>query len=1280
MKLVKYYASAAVLLLASLVATQANSVLTTWSFDNLAVATNASPAPSGGFGSAGLVGLNSADVLLQAGSSTGAANSWRVTGTGANGWTTNSAIGTRGARFAASTLGYYSVKVSFDVYATADAQANLLVQYTTDGTIWNNATIASVATVGVVTNNADTNQTTVIGSYLRLGSGWNNGVVVDLSGISGVANNANFAVRMVNASTGANCVNTTGAIFSNNTGTWAFDNVVIQGVSFDTLAGWTFESYGTSGFVPNPIPEFGSGNAKGIGFDTSYAFSDGTVGSTNKPDTLVQAGSSTPNGTICWRLRGAGPGNGWHSSAPIGAQGAEFAVNTVNYSNILVTFDMYFTSQSEAKMCVLYTTDNWATTNNASSLAYGANPTFIFTNSAGPNFSSETVTGTYFWQNVGQGWYNNLVVDFTGVPGVDNNPNFAFRIVNAATGADCVAYNGGSYNNSSGNARFDNVTVGGTFNGSLPPDITYDATATVDRPFTNTFVDDVVWRSKIGSIYVNGSLLTNTAYTKNTAGQIVFNPTNSVLLQSAGVKIIVINATNYSSEKITQPISPGLATRLAISTQPAAPSASGGTLTVNPVITISDKYGNGTTNPYANVVVSAGVSNSTAWKLAGSTNQAAINGVAIFTNLSATVTGSSAVTGAAITFTISGYAPLAVTNSVNFNIGAPPTAFSRGNLAVVQVDTVANVNNSTFSIIEVRPSVSRQTTPVSITPISATGTNALRLNASASVGKLTLSDDGTLVSFVGFADESSATPDQGFTLDRAVGTLNYTNQFNKPFSYTSQSLGGSAGRSCATLDNINWLVADKGGLYINSLLWSLNNNVVIRTFGGIPYVQTQKTASGSPIPVVYALNMSGPDTINNAVPNNLLTDPIAVDFYIITSNNVPSVMYILDQVSATVGIIKKYSWVNDINFGWQWNASGTFTNGNGGDSLFATTNGSGGVYLFYTTGGGGTAGNSIVRLTDSAGYNAPITIVSSNVIYTAASTATIKGLTFVPQQTAYAVQLIPPPVLITQTVASVSSIFSITNAPDDSAWRAAITSVTVNGSTLPPAAYNRTIAGRIAFDPAQSALLQTPGVKTIAFYATGYGSNTVSQSLAIGAPAKLGITTQPTAPVANGLALAAQPVVVVQDIYGNTITTATSNILAQVGSGTWTLGGTTTRAAVAGVATFTGLTASSVAAVNGATIQFTSAGLTSVTSSTFNIPSPQPSNITGAAITGGKFKLGFTNSPGLTFSVLATNSLTAPRATWPVIGQAVEGPAGQYNFTNSAPVTNSPLFFLIRQP
>jgi hypothetical protein len=60
----------------------------------------------------------------------------------------------------------------------------------------------------------------------------------------------------------------------------------------------------------------------------------------------------------------------------------------------------------------------------------------------------------------------------------------------------------------------------------------------------------------------------------------------------------------------------------------------------------------------------------------------------------------------------------------------------------------------------------------------------------------------------------------------------------------------------------------------------------------------------------------------------------------------------------------------------------------------------------------------------------------------------------------------------------------------------------------------------------------------------------------------------------------------------------------------------------------------------------------------------------------------FTNAPGLSFSILATNNVTAPRATWPVIGTAVENPAGSgnYQFTDPNPATNSTRFYILRQP
>jgi hypothetical protein len=179
------------------------------------------------------------------------------------------------------------------------------------------------------------------------------------------------------------------------------------------------------------------------------------------------------------------------------------------------------------------------------------------------------------------------------------------------------------------------------------------------------------------------------------------------------------------------------------------------------------------------------------------------------------------------------------------------------------------------------------------------------------------------------------------------------------------------------------------------------------------------------------------------------------------------------------------------------------------------------------------------------------------------------------------------------------------------------------------------------------------------------------------------ITKQPTAPAADGGLLAAQPIVVVKDSLGNTVTnnvsiTAAPALPAPI---TWTLGGTKTITTSGGTATFAGLTAFSTNSVAGAAIKFTTGSLSVTNTSLFNIPAPIQSTLGGASVASGKMAFTFTNSTGLSFSILATNDLTAPVATWPVVGAAVESPAGSgnYTYTNSAP-TNSALYFILRQP
>ncbi len=1119
----KFIALVVAFSLASVAATQAQTTLTAWTFDNLAIGINSSPQPSTGLGTASALGMNNSyndtnsisdpDIQSLVGSSSGGANCWRIrgfstiNGSRGNGWSTNAPVGTQGAQFSGSTFGYYKIKLSFDVYATADAEANLQVQYSTDDSHWFNANITSAASGVTATNTTSAN--TVNGTYIHLAGGWNNQVTVDLSGLSGVDNNSSFAIRIVNASTGTDCVDTTGAIYDNTSGSWSFDNVVIQGATVDIVTDWDFDLIGIQAApYNNPAPTTGSGQAMPLGMVNNYTFSSGPSVSSNWCDILAQGGASTGPNSLCWRVRGGdtgagSPNSGWNSEAPIGTQGAEFDVDTTGYTNIICNFDIYFTTQAPDKFCVLYTTDGWATTNVADSLFFGADPAYILTNSS----SSNLIGGIYFYETFGQGWYNNMVVDLSGVPAAASNPLFGFRVVNAATGPECQNYLGGAYNNLSGNWRFDNVTVGGT-SGTPAPAIAFDPNATVDHPFTNTYTDNPAWRAGISAIYANGSVLSNQAYITTNAGEIIFNPAQSSRLQTSGLLNISIISHGFGTAKVAQPLAAGVATQLAITTQAAGPSASGGTLTANPVFLVSDQYGNGTTNPYPDVTITASVGGAGGWTLGGDAQQASTNGLIEFTNLTATVNGSSPLSNAYITFSVVGYGATFTTNSTPFNIGAPPVPFTPGDLAVFQIDTATN--NSTFSIIEVSPSVARQTAPVNIVPISATGTNALRESAAAATARLALSDDGTLLSFAAFANGSAATPDETYILNRAPAAMNYSNQLMIG-SYTSISLGGSEARAACVLDDdATWIAVDKGGLYEGEFAGgnipepNLNNfnNVVVRTFGGVPYVETQKAVFGESIPEVYAL---GPDPATGlydvAFPNNLGTDEYAQDFYMTSTNGGASydVLYINDQISATLGVINKFSLV-----GGNWVANGSFTNSTGVDGLFATTNGNGGVNLFYTTGGGGAPNNSIIRVTDAAGWNQNISIASSNLLYTATGFAILKGLTFVPQETPNARELMPPPVLTAQLGASVSSTFAITNSPADPAWHSAITGITVNGSTLPPAAYNTTQSGMIVFNPAQSVLLQGSGPKNIVVTAAGYSAATVTQTISGVTPPTLG--------------------------------------------------------------------------------------------------------------------------------------------------------------------------------
>src|SRR5579862_2327866 len=209
-----------------------------------------SPAQSIGLGLATPLGMsntyngvanqttNFCDVLSDPGSSDpGGPNAWRVRGgwndnNPPNGWSTNAPIASQGAEFDVSTVGVHTnIVVTFDVHTTKQIEANMAVLYTTDGINWINSSMiltnAGTADAVVLSTNSPY---TISGPFIQFrdpNAPWYNSLTATVTN-KAAQNNANFGIRLVNASTGPDCINQSGALFNSSSGNWRYDNVAIS--------------------------------------------------------------------------------------------------------------------------------------------------------------------------------------------------------------------------------------------------------------------------------------------------------------------------------------------------------------------------------------------------------------------------------------------------------------------------------------------------------------------------------------------------------------------------------------------------------------------------------------------------------------------------------------------------------------------------------------------------------------------------------------------------------------------------------------------------------------------------------------------------------------------------------------------------------------------------------------------------------------------------------------------------------------------------------------------
>lgn len=205
----------------------------------------------------------------------------------------------------------------------------------------------------------------------------------------------------------------------------------------DVVTQWNFNSpvdddtTSTGTLTPN----IGAGTASLVGGVTSPGFSaGGTTGA-------APSSSSDP-------AFASGDNSGWQTTT-YAAQGAEnglrgvgFALSTVGYDNLLITWDQRHSNTSSRFAQFQYSLD-------------------------GSNFTSAGLAGNGLFEATlgGDVWYNSRTVDLSSIVGAANNANFAFRVVavfDPALGNAYSASTAASSYAATGTWRFDMVTVNGT--------------------------------------------------------------------------------------------------------------------------------------------------------------------------------------------------------------------------------------------------------------------------------------------------------------------------------------------------------------------------------------------------------------------------------------------------------------------------------------------------------------------------------------------------------------------------------------------------------------------------------------------------------------------------------------------------------------------------------------------------------------------------------------------------------------------------------------------------
>jgi len=241
-----------------------------------------------------------------------------------------------------------------------------------------------------------------------------------------------------------------------------------------------FSRVATAYSTPNSTNGFPAGTLSNVitqwNFNNNFNPSIGT-GNFSFVGTITNATSASGSSTDSSSPNNAASTSGYPANATggSGTSGVVFNVSTVGKQNIVIYWDVRHSGTSSRYLQFQYSTDG------------GVNWTNF-------NASSDSTENGLYVGNTTDTWFLQRKADLSTISAVNNNANFAFRIIAvfAPNTTTYVATSNGSASSygTTGTLRYDMVTVTGTDAASLPYDATFSSWATAAGQGSISMTDD----------------------------------------------------------------------------------------------------------------------------------------------------------------------------------------------------------------------------------------------------------------------------------------------------------------------------------------------------------------------------------------------------------------------------------------------------------------------------------------------------------------------------------------------------------------------------------------------------------------------------------------------------------------------------------------------------------------------------------------------------------------------------------------------------------------------